>query len=192
MNQVEGYIASVPRWRAEMVALRVLALGCGLGEALKWGKPCFTHGGANVAILQPFRDECRLMFFKGAILPDPEGILGTQGANTQGARVVRLRGLAEVTAQAAALRALLAAAMAAEEAGLRVPMPAKEALDLPPELVEALDGDAALAEAFAALTPGRQRSWVLHVGGAKQAATRRARIEKAAPAIRAGRGWNER
>lgn len=192
MADVEGFIASADRWQAEMIAVRALALGCGLGEALKWGKPCFTHGGANVAILQPFRDECRLMFFKGAILPDPDGVLGSQGQNTQAARVVRLRGLADVMAREAALRALLAAAMAAEEAGQKVPMPAREAPDLPPELVEALDSDAALAEAFAGLTPGRQRSWALHVAGAKQAATRRARIEKAAPAIRAGRGWNER
>lgn len=192
MADVEGFIASAYRWQAEMIAVRALALGCGLGEALKWGKPCFTHGGANVAILQPFRDECRLMFFKGAILPDPDGILGSQGQNTQAARVVRLRGLADVMAREAALRALLAAAMAAEEAGQKVPMPAREAPDLPPELVEALDSDADLAEAFAGLTPGRQRSWALHVAGAKQAATRRARIEKAAPAIRAGRGWNER
>lgn len=192
MADVEGFIASADRWQAEMIAVRALALGCGLGEALKWGKPCFTHGGANVAILQPFRDECRLMFFKGAILPDPDGIMGSQGQNTQAARVVRLRGLADVMAREAALRALLAAAMAAEEAGQKVPMPAREAPDLPPELVEALDSDAALAEAFAGLTPGRQRSWALHVAGAKQAATRRARIEKAAPAIRAGRGWNER
>ena len=192
MADVEGFIASADRWQAEMIAVRALALGCGLGEALKWGKPCFTHGGANVAILQPFRDECRLMFFKGAILPDPDGILGSQGQNTQAARVVRLRGLADVMAREATLRALLAAAMAAEEAGQKVPMPAREAPDLPPELVEALDSDADLAEAFAGLTPGRQRSWALHVAGAKQAATRRARIEKAAPAIRAGRGWNER
>lgn len=192
MADVEGFIASADRWQAEMIAVRALALGCGLGEALKWGKPCFTHGGANVAILQPFRDECRLMFFKGAILPDPDGIMGSQGQNTQAARVVRLRGLADVMAREAALRALLAAAMAAEEAGQKVPMPAREAPDLPPELVEALDSDADLAEAFAGLTPGRQRSWALHVAGAKQAATRRARIEKAAPAIRAGRGWNER
>ncbi len=192
MPDVEGFIASADRWQAEMAAVRALALDCGLGEALKWGKPCFTHRGANVAILQPFRDECRLMFFKGALLPDPQGILGSQGENTQAARVVRLRGLDDVVAQQAAMRALLVAAMAAEEAGLRVPMSAKAAPDLPPELVESLDSDAALAEAFAALTPGRQRSWALHVAGAKQAATRRARVTKAAPAIRAGKGWNER
>lgn len=191
MTGIDGFIASAARWQAEMATVRALALGCGLGEALKWGKPCFTHRGANVAILQPFRDECRLMFFKGALLPDPQGILGSQGENTQGARVVRLRGLDDVAAQEAALRALFIAAVAVEEAGQRVPMPARQALILPPELAEALDGDADLAEAFAALTPGRRRSWALHVAGAKQSATRLARVAKAAPAIRAGKGWNE-
>lgn len=192
MTDVEGFIASADRWQAEMAALRGLALACGLGEALKWGKPCFTHGGANVAILQPFRDECRLMFFKGALLPDPDGLLGTQGENTQAARVVRVRGLADVAAHEAALRALMMAAVALEETGQKVPMPAKENLDLPAELLDRLDGDPDLAAAFAALTPGRQRSWVLHVAGAKQTATRLARIDKAAPSIRAGKGWNER
>lgn len=192
MTDVEGFIASADRWQAEMAALRGLALACGLGEALKWGKPCFTHGGANVAILQPFRDECRLMFFKGALLPDPDGLLGTQGENTQAARVVRVRGLADVAAHEAALRALMMAAVALQETGQKVPMPAKENLDLPAELLDRLDGDPDLAAAFAALTPGRQRSWVLHVAGAKQTATRLARIDKAAPSIRAGKGWNER
>lgn len=192
MTDVAGYIAAAGRWGAEMAALRGLALECGLGEALKWGKPCFTHDGANVAILQPFCDECRLMFFKGALLPDPEGILGLQGANTQAARVVRVKGPADVARLAPALRALFLAAVAAEDAGQRVPMPAKENLELPAELLDRLDGDPDLAAAFAALTPGRQRSWVLHVTGAKQAATRIARIDKAAAAIRAGKGWNER
>ncbi len=192
MGKVESFIAGADRWQAEMAALRGIALGCGLGEALKWGKPCFTWKAANIAILQPFRDECRLMFFKGALLPDPDGLLTSQGENTQAARVVRLRSLAEVERLEPALRALIAAAVAAEEAGEKVPMPAREALDLPAELTDALDADPDLAAAFAGLTPGRQRSWVLHVSAAKQPATRAARVEKAAPEIRAGKGWNER
>lgn len=188
----EDDITAEGRWEHEMAALRAIALGCGLGEAVKWGKPCFTHGGANVAILQPFRDECRLMFFKGALLDDPAGLLESQGENTQAARVVRVRSVEEVGQRAEALRRLLAGAIAAQEAGLTVPMPARTALDLPAELTDALDGDPDLAEGWATLTPGRQRSWVLHIAGAKQPATRAARVDKAAPAIRAGKGWNER
>lgn len=180
------------RWQAEIDALRAILGSEGLEEVEKWSKPCFTRGGGNVAILQPFKDELRLMFFKGAILPDPEGLLGSQGENTQGARVVRFAALADVERHEAPLRALVRAAIGAEDRGEKPAFPAKHDLALPEEFVAALDADPALAEAFHALTPGRQRSWVLHVAGAKQPATRAGRVAKAAPAIRAGKGWNER
>jgi uncharacterized protein YdeI (YjbR/CyaY-like superfamily) len=180
------------RWEAEMEVLRALALSEGLAETTKWAKPTFIHHGANIAILQPFARELRLMFFKGAILPDPQGLLGSQGENTQSARVLRVTSVEEITRHAAAIRALLQAAIAAEAAGLAAPMPARHALTLPQELVDRLDADPDLAAAWAALTPGRQRSWVLHLQSAKQPATRHARIDKARPAILAGRGQTER
>ena len=191
-DPVSDYIAAAPRWGAEMAALRDIARGAGLGEEIKWRKPTFTAGGANIAILQPFVGELRLMFFKGAILPDPEGLLSSQGENTQSALVVRVTSVEEIAANAGAIRALLDAAVAVEAAGLKPAMPARHDLELPDELVDRLDSDDALAAAWAALTPGRQRSWVLHIGAAKQADTRRARIEKARPAILAGRGQTER
>lgn len=191
-DPVSDYIAAAPRWGAEMAALRDIARDAGLGEEIKWRKPTFKAGGANIAILQPFVNELRLMFFKGAILPDPAGLLSSQGENTQSALVVRVTSVAEIAAKAGAIRALIEAAVAAEAAGLKPAMPARHDLDLPDELVDRLDADDALAAAWAALTPGRQRSWVLHIGAAKQAETRRARIEKARPAILAGRGQTER
>jgi uncharacterized protein YdeI (YjbR/CyaY-like superfamily) len=175
-----------------MAALRVLAQDEGLAETTKWGKPCFTHQGANVAILQPFAGELRLMFFKGALLPDPEGLLGSQGENTQSARVLRVTSVGGITRHANAIRALLHAAIAAQDNRLSAPMPARHDLTLPKELVDRLDADPDLAAAWAALTPGRKRSWVLHLQSAKQAVTRHARIDKARPAILAGRGQTER
>jgi uncharacterized protein YdeI (YjbR/CyaY-like superfamily) len=187
-----GMAGEPDHWQAEMAALRALALGEGLAETTKWAKPCFTFGGANIAILQPFARELRLMFFKGAILPDRENLLTSQGDHTQSALVLRVTSVDDITRHAAAIRALLAAAVAAEAAGLRPALPARHALDLPPELVDRFDADPAFADAWAALTPGRQRSWVLHIGAAKQPATRVSRIDRARPTILAGRGQTER
>ena len=174
-----------------MDALRAVALSAGLDEALKWGKPCFTAGG-NVAIVQPFKDFVALMFFKGSLLADPAGLLRDQGENSQAARRLEFRALAEVTAGQDALRRFLAEAVALERAGAKVPFAARRELVLPDELVNALDADPELAAAWAALTPGRQRSWVLHFAGAKKAETRVARVAKAAAAVMTGKGWNER
>lgn len=191
-DPVDDYIARAPRWGAEMAALRAIARDAGLAEEIKWRKPTFTAQGGNIAILQPFMNELRLMFFKGAILPDPEGLLTSQGENTQGALVVRVTSVDEIAAKAAAIRALIDAAVGVEAAGLKPAMPARHDLDLPDELVNRLDDDPELAAAWAGLTPGRQRSWVLHIEAAKQSATRLARIDKARPAILAGRGQTER
>lgn len=188
---IPAYLIAAPRWAAEMSALRNIALSCGLGEEIKWRKPCFTHRGGNVAILQPMNDDCRLMFFKGVLLADPQGLLTSQGENTQAARVLRVTSTAQITAREPAIRALILAAMAVEESGLTAAFPAKRDLDLPPELIDRLDADPDLSDAWAKLTPGRQRSWVLHIASAKQSATRTSRIDKAAPDIRAGAGWNE-
>ncbi len=180
------------KWQPEIDRLRGILASEGLDEVEKWSKPCFQRGGGNVAIIQPFKEELRVMFFKGAILADPEGLLSHQGENTQGARVVRFATMADVEAREAALRGLIRSAVDAEDKGLKPDYPAKHDLDLPEELTAAMDADPALAEGFHRLTPGRQRSWVLHFAGAKQSATRVSRIDKAAPAIRAGKGWNER
>jgi uncharacterized protein YdeI (YjbR/CyaY-like superfamily) len=189
--KADAVLARAPRWGAEMAALREIVLDCGLDETIKWGKPCYVSGGANIAILQPFRDECRMMFFKGAILPDPGGLLTSQGRNTQAAKVFRATSVAGVEAAGAGLRNLVAAAVAAEAAGLTVERP-DGPLALPAELDARLAGDNALARAFAALTPGRQREYALHIGGAARTATRESRIDKATPRILAGKGLTDR
>lgn len=188
--QVSAFLSRAKAWRAEMQKLRSILLECGLDEALKWGKPCFSFEGKNVAIIQPFKELCALMFFKGALFEDERGLLRSQGPNTQSA----LRW--EITSEAQVSKAVLAGyvkqAIAAEKAGLKVDFKAKRELELPEELSRVLKKDRKLAKAFAALTPGRQRSYVLHIAGAKQPQTRVSRTQKCLPQILAGLGMNER
>jgi len=157
--------ASPGRWHDETEKLRTLLRGCGLEEATKWGKPCFMHDGRNVAIIQGFKGHCALMFFKGALLRDAAGLLRRQGANSQAARRLEFTGVEQI--DAAVVRAYVEEAIAVEAAGLVVPMPAKDELDLPEELARMMDEVPGLGAAFRALTPGRRRSYVLHVAGAK-------------------------
>ncbi len=187
---IEDWIAA-SAWVGVVRALRSILLDAGLTEERKWRKPCYGMDGGNIAIIQSFKDDCRLMFFKGILLADPEGLLTSQGENTQGALVVRLTSVEEVAEKTDAIRALIAAAVKVEKSGEQVAFTKRHDFDLPQELVDALDDDPDLAAGWAALTPGRQRSWVLQIASAKQSETRAARVAKAAPAIKAGKGWNE-
>jgi uncharacterized protein YdeI (YjbR/CyaY-like superfamily) len=177
-------------WQGEIRKLRSILLGCGLEEEVKWGKPCFLFQGKNVAILQPFKEHCALMFFKGALLKDTHGLLRSQGANTQSA--MRLEFTSEAQVSKAVVASYVKQAIAVEKAGLKVDFKAKRPLELPPELARALRDDRRLAKAFDALTPGRQRGYVLHISGAKQAQTRSARVAKCIPGILSGKGLNDR
>ena len=177
-------------WRGEIEKLRSILLECGLDEALKWGKPCFSFEGKNVAIIQPFKAHCSLMFFKGALLQDTRGLLRSQGENTQSA--LRLEFTSEARVTKAVVKSYVKQAIAVEQAGLEVDFKAKRELELPEELTQILQKDRRLAKAFYALTPGRQRGYVLHFTAAKQSQTRTARIEKCVPKILAGMGFNER
>lgn len=188
--KVDAFVARAKAWRGEMEKLRSILLECGLDEDVKWGKPCYAHEGSNIAIIQPFKEQCALMFFKGALLEDTHGRLRSQGENTQSAMRLEFTNEAEVSK--AVIKAYVKQAIAVEKAGLTVDFKAKRALDLPDELTQMLEKDRKLAKAFHALTPGRQRSYVLHITGAKQSATRAARIEKCVPKILAGLGFNER
>lgn len=188
--KVDAFVGRAKAWQGEMQKLRSILLGCGLEEELKWGKPCFTFEGKNIAILQPFKPHCSLMFFKGALLEDPHGLLRSQGENTQSA--LRLEFTSEAQIKKRVLADYVKQAIAVEKAGLRVDFKAKRELELPAELTQALKKDRKLAKAFDALTPGKQRGYVLHIGSAKQPATRSARIEKCAPKILAGLGFNDR
>lgn len=189
---VDVLLRRTTKWRDETAALRSLLLGSGLGEELKWGKPCYTFNGANLAIVQGFKGSCALMFFKGALLEDTHRLLAAPGANSQAARRLEFTSVAQVKAAARAIRDYVAQAKALEQAGRTVDLKAKRELQLPEELTAAFTKRPKLGQAFRALTPGRQRAYVLHFAGAKQSATRAARIDKCVPAILAGRGLNDR
>lgn len=188
--KVEAFLGRAKAWRGEMQKLRTTLLGCGLDEALKWGKPCFAFEGSNVAIIQPFKQHCALMFFKGALLRDTHGLLRSQGENTQAALRLEFTSVAQV--MKAPLKAYVKQAIAVEKAGLKVDFKAKHELELPEELTRMLKKNARLARAFDALTPGRRRGYLLHFNAAKQSATRSSRIEKCVPKILAGLGMNDR
>ncbi len=188
--KVDAFVSRAKAWRGEIQKLRSILLDCGLDEDLKWGKPCFAFDGKNVAIIQPFKEQCALMFFKGALLEDTHKLLRSQGENTQSA--LRLEFTSEAQIKKTVLQSYVKQAIAVEKAGTKVDFKAKRELELPEELTQALRKDRKLAKAFHALTPGRQRGYVLHFKSAKQSQTRTARIEKCIPKILAGVGFNER
>lgn len=177
-------------WIQGLNALRAICRGEGLAEVVKWAHPVYRHAARNIAILGAFRGDFRLSFMDAALLSDPEGRLERQGPNTRHPDALRFTRNEEVAERAEVVRGFLRQAMANAESGLRPPREAAE-LDLPEELVEALDSDPELAEAFHALTPGRQRSYAILLAGAKAPATRVARIERSRDRILAGRGANE-
>lgn len=189
---VDDFLATSKQWRTEFEWLRSVLLEFDVTEEIKWRKPVYVFGGTNLFILQPFKNFGALLITNGALLDDPKGLLETQGEHTQGARRIAFSDLDRLTANEAAVRALIQAAIDAEAAGLKVAYTAKDELELADELRERLADDAALAEAFDALTPGRQRSWNIHISSAKQSKTRTSRVDKAIAAILAGKGHNER
>ena len=178
-------------WAVGQAELRRLCLAAGLTEMVKWGHPCYMHAGRNVVIMGAFRGDFRLTFFNAALMTDPEGMLQGQGPHSQHPGCIRFTDNAQVAALAPAISAYLAEAMGYAEAGL-LPVKVVPEIELPDELVEALDMDPELAEAFAALTPGRQRSYVINLAGAKAVATKVARIAKFRGHILAGKGALER
>jgi uncharacterized protein YdeI (YjbR/CyaY-like superfamily) len=178
------------RWLPGLLTLRRIARDAGLTEVAKWGHPVYMHAGRNIAIMGAFRGDFRLTFMNAALLHDPEGVLQKQGANTRHADCIRFTDNTAPDAMEPTIRAYLAEAMGYADQGI---LPAKEVTEvaLPDELIEALDADPDLAEAFHALTPGRQKSYAILLNGAKTSATRLARIEKSRPKILAGKGANE-
>jgi uncharacterized protein YdeI (YjbR/CyaY-like superfamily) len=179
-------------WHEERKALRSLALGFGLAESVKWGKRCYSHEGSKLAIIYGMKNYCALGFFKGAVLDDPENSLVAPGQHSQAMRQLRFCSLIEIKDKQAVIRYFINSAILAEKAGPAVTFSEKDNLIYPDELQSALDDDAELATAFDALTPGRQRGYVLHFSAATQSKTRASRIENSKRKIIAGKGWNER
>ena len=187
--RVDAYIGRSKQWPDEMTALRPILLGAGLTEAIKWGKPCYSHGGKNIAILQEMKGFLALMFFKGALLDDPAGVLVDQGPNSRSARRVEFTSTEDVSELAEIVATYLQEAIEVEEAGIEVEPPPE--LVLVDELRQRLDRDPELEAAFESLTPGRQREYNLYFSDAKRVETRIARIEKHAERILAGRGLRD-
>ena len=187
---VDGYIERSDQWPDEMTALRSVLLDTGLDEQIKWRSPCFTHQGRNIAIFQEMKGFLSLMFFKGALLNDPDEVLREQGPNSRSARRIEITSVDDVSRLADTVRALVAEAVHVAEAGLEVGPPP----DVVPvaELQQRLDADPVLKAAFEALTPGRQREYNMHIGAAKKKETRTARIDKYALKILAGKGLRDR
>ena len=179
------------KWKDAFTKLRAIALGCPLTEELKWGKPCYTVDGANIVLMHGFKDYCALLFNKGALLKDPEGILVQQTKNVQSARQIRFTSAKEVTAQSAVIKAYMLEAIAAEKSGAKIEYKQTEDFDVAPEFAARLRSTPSLKAAFEALTPGRQRGYLLHFAGAKQSATRAARVEKYVRQIYSGKGLQD-
>ena len=189
-QKVDEYIARSERWPQEIAALRPVLLRCGLAEDLKWGKPCYSIDDANIVIIQEMKNFLALMFFKGELMKDTDGVLEPNGPNSRSARLICFTSVEEVERLADTVVTYIAEAVHVEEAGLEVGPPPE--LVLVEELRSRLEANADLRAAFDALTPGRQREYHLHISGAKQAATRESRIDKYAPKILDGKGFRDR
>ncbi len=181
----------VNNWQKELKKLRQIVLDCGLTEELKWGVPCYTFRNNNVVIVSALKEYCVLSFFKGILLNDAMGILQKPGENTQADRLIRFTNFHEITEMEPALKTYIYEAIEVEKAGLKVNYE-KNPEPLPEEFQNALDENPELRNAFEALTPGRQRGYILHISQPKQSKTRISRIEKCMPLIFNGKGLNDR
>jgi len=179
------------KWQEEVNKLRVIALDCGLNEELKWGCPCYTLKKDNIVLIHVFKEYCALLFFKGALLNDADGILVQQTENVQSARQMRFTGLMEIVDKEVTIKAYIHEAIEVEKAGLKVEMKKTTEFAMAEEFKYKLDHIPALKTAFEALTPGRQRGYLLYFAAAKQAKTREARIEKYIPQILDGKGLED-
>jgi uncharacterized protein YdeI (YjbR/CyaY-like superfamily) len=188
--KIDLFLGRAEAWRKETEMLRDIALGCGLTEELKWGKPCYAFQGSNVVLIQGFKEYCALLFCKGSLLKDAQGILRKIGEHTQVARQARFTHSREIAGMKATLRAYILEAIEAERSGMKVQYK-KNPEPVPKELKDKLDAIPALKSAFASLTPGRQRAYILLISSAKQSKTRESRVEKHMPQILRGKGPND-
>ena len=189
--KVDWYFSEAKKWQQESKKLRTIVLDCGLIEELKWGKPCYTFQGSNVVLIHVFKEYCALLFFKGALLKDAKGILVQQTENVQAARQIRFTNAREIAEMESVLKAYIKEAIEVENAGLEVNYKRTSEFKIPEELQNKLDESPALKTAFDALTPGRQRGYILYFSAAKQSKTREARIEKCMQQILNGKGLND-
>lgn len=190
-SEVESFVRNAKTWKDEITKLRAVLLTTGLNEEFKWRLPCYSHDEKNIVIIQPFKACLGLMFFKGALLKDAKKVLKLNGPNSQSARRLEFRSVEDVTKLTATVKSYIKEAIKIEDAGLKVAVK-KTSTAVPADLKAAFSKKPKLEEAFRALTPGRQRAYILHFASAKQSATRDARIEKCAPRILNGKGLTDR
>jgi len=189
--KVEFFFSKAKNWKLEFEKLREIILNCGLAEELRWGKPCYTFQQSNIVLIHGFKEYCALLFFKGALLKDPKGILIQQTPNVQAARQIRFTNLREIVELKPILKAYLAQAIEVEQAGLKVALKKTSQFSIPEEFRKKLDESPALKTAFSALTPGRQRGYLLYFSAPKQSKTRGARIEKCLQQILKRKGLDD-
>ena len=189
--KVDFFFDKAGQWQKEFEKLRTIILDTGLEEDLKWGCPCYTYQSRNIVLIHGFKEYCALLFFKGSLLSDTQNILIQQTENVQAARQIRFTDLKEITDLEKVVRTYVYEAVEIEKSGIKVPMKKTREFEMPEEFQSKLDKSTELKEAFEALTPGRQRAYLLHFSSAKQSATREARIEKYIPHILTGKGIND-
>jgi uncharacterized protein YdeI (YjbR/CyaY-like superfamily) len=189
--KINWYFEKAEKWQEEIILLRSIVLDCGLTEELKWGCPCYLHQKHNIVLIHTFKDYCALLFFKGALLKDPKGILIQQTENVQAARQIRFTNIREIIDRRETIKASVSEAIAAQEAGLKVELKKVTAFAVADEFQQKLDHIPELKKAFEALTPGRQRAYHLYFSSAKQIKTREARVEKYIPQILSGKGLED-
>ncbi len=191
MNGTVDFYFNKGKWQKELEQLRMIVLGCGLSEELKWGVPCYMYRNRNVILLHVFKEYCAFLFFKGVLLKDPKGILIRQTENVQAARQIRFTGVDEIVKMESILKAYIREAIEVEKARLKVPMKSTADYTIPEEFQIRLEASGVLKAAFRALTPGRQRAYLFYFSQAKQSKTREARIEKCIPQILEGKGLED-
>ncbi len=189
--KVDAFMARADQWREAFERLRAIILTCGLDEDLKWGQPCYARDGRNIVLIHGFKDYCALLFFKGALMKDPDGVLIQQTENVQSARQIRFASAEQISGMAPTLKVYVLEAIAVEAAGLKVERKPTRAFPMADEFRQALDENPALRSAFEGLTPGRQRGYLLHFSGAKQSKTRTARVEACVDRILDGLGLDD-
>lgn len=189
--KADFYFSKNEKWEKEIKKLRSIALSCELNEEVKWGCPCYTLNGQNIVLIHVFKEYCALLFFKGALLKDSKNILVQQTANVQAARQLRFIDLKEITSSASFIKTYIFEAIEIEKAGVKVVMKKTAEFTMSLEFEKKLKSSALIKKAFNALTPGRQRGYLLYFSQAKQTTTREARIEKSIPRILQGKGLDD-
>lgn len=189
--KVDWYFDKEGKWQDAVKQLRKVILDCGLTEELKWGCPCYTFQNKNIVLIHDFKEYCALLFFKGSLLKDSDNILIQQTENVQAGRQIRFTNMQEILKKVSILKAYIFEAIEVEKSGLKVPLKKTSAYTIPEEFQHKLNENKALKTAFKALTPGRQRGYILYFSAPKQSKTRAARIEKYTPTILNGKGLND-